>query len=112
MVNYDLNKITPRVVYEAAMTGDETALEIYREAGKAIGVGVSNVLVTVSARKVVIGGGVAAAGDLLLEPIRQAIQEHVFVMPKELVDVVPAELGTDAGIVGTALWASVHGYQN
>ncbi len=112
MVGYDLNKITPRVVYEAAMAGDEVANDIYREAGEAIGMGVANVLVAVSARKVVIGGGVAAAGDLLLEPIRRTIHEHVFVMPKEMVEVVPAELGTDAGIVGTALWASVHGYQD
>lgn len=112
MVDYDLNKITPRVVYEAAVAGDETAQEIYQRAGEAIGIGASNVLVITSARKVVIGGGVAAAGDLLLDPIRRTIQEHVFVMPKELVEVVPAELGTDAGIVGTALWASVHGYQD
>jgi len=112
MVDYDLNKITPRVVYEAALAGDKTANEIYQQAGEAIGMGVSNVLVAVGARKVVIGGGVAAAGDLLLEPIRRTIQEHVFVMPKDLVEVVPAELGNDAGIIGTALWASVHGYQD
>jgi glucokinase len=112
MVDYDLNKITPQIVYEAAIAGDEVAQDIYREAGEAIGMGAANVLVSVSARKVVIGGGVAAAGDLLLEPIRRTIREHVFVMPKELVEVVPAELGTDAGIVGTALWASVHGYQD
>jgi glucokinase len=112
MVEYDLNKITPRVVFQAAMAGDETAKEIYQQAGEAIGMGVSNMLVVVGARKVVIGGGVAAAGDLLLEPIRRTIQEHVFVMPKDLVEVVPAALGTDAGIVGTALWASVHGYQD
>ena len=112
MIGYDLNKITPQVVYEAAIAGDEIAQDIYRQAGEAIGMGAANVLVAVSPRKVVIGGGVAAAGDLLLGPIRRTIQEHVFVMPKELVEVVPAELGTDAGIVGTALWASVHGYQD
>lgn len=112
MVGYDLNKITPKVVYEAAIAGDQVANDIYQQAGEAIGFGVANVLVAVSARKVVIGGGVAAAGDLLLEPIRRTIREHVFVMPKELVEVVPAELGTDAGIVGTALWASVRGYQD
>ncbi len=76
MVEYDLNKITPQIVYEAAIAGDEVAQDIYREAGEAIGMGAANVLVSVSARKVVIGGGVAAAGDLLLEPIRRTIREH------------------------------------
>jgi glucokinase len=112
MVKYDLNKITPRVVYEAALAGDLTAQEVYRQAGEALGYGVSNVLVATGARKVVIGGGVAAAGDLLLEPIRRVIRERVFVIPKEMVEIVLAELGTEAGIVGTALWASVHGYQD
>lgn len=112
MVDYDLNKLTPRIVYEAAMAGDQAAKDIYQNAGEALGFGVVNVLVAVGARRIVIGGGVAAAGDLLLDPIRRTIQEHIFVMPKELVEVVPAQLGTEAGVVGTALWASVHGYQD
>ena len=112
MVNYDLNRITPRVVYEAALAGDAIAQEVYRQAGEALGFAVANVLLTVGARKIVIGGGVAAAGDLLLEPVRRVIRERVFMMPKEKVEIVLAELGTEAGIVGTALWASVHGYQD
>lgn len=56
-------------------------------------------------RKVVIGGGVAQAGGLLFEPIRRTVKERVFIMPVEQVEIIPAELGTYAGLVGAALWA-------
>ena len=48
-----------------------------------LGIAVRNVLVSVGPRKVVIGGGVAAAGDMLLDPIRRTIRERVTIMPVE-----------------------------
>jgi len=71
-----------------------------------LGVAVANVLVSVGPRKVVIAGGVAAAGDLLLEPIRRTIRQRVTVMPVEQVEVVQASLGSEAGVLGVALWAA------
>jgi len=105
LVDYDLNKITPEVVNRAAKEGDAIACSIYENAGFALGVAISNLLVTITPRKVVIGGGVSQAGDLLFDPIQRTIQERVFVMPKEQVQIVPAELGTYAGMIGAAAWA-------
>ena len=101
----DLNHVTTEVVAQAARDGDPFARAIFEQAGTYIGLAVSNTLLTISPRKVVIGGGVAAAGDLLLDPIRRTVRERVFLMPADRVEIVLAELGTDAGIVGAALWA-------
>lgn len=105
LVDYDLNRITPEVIYRAACDGDKIALQIYQRAGVYIGIAVSNVLVTVGPRKVVIGGGVSQVGDMLLDPIRQTVEERVFMMPKERVEIVTAQLGTKAGLIGAAVWA-------
>ena len=106
LCDYDLNKITPKMIAEAAEMGDEIANEIYQNAGAAIGTGIANTMVTIGPRKVVLSGGVAAAGELLLAPIRETIKKRVFVMPADQVEIVIGELGSDAGILGMAEWAS------
>lgn len=105
LVNYDLNRITPQVISRAALQGDEIARDIFEQAGFCLGIGITNVLVSVGPRKVVIGGGVSACGDLLLDPIRRTIKARVRVMPVEQVEVVQAGLGNNAGVIGAALWA-------
>jgi glucokinase len=54
---------------------------------------------------VVVGGGVAEAGALLLEPIRAEIRRRARVAPVDAIDVVEAQLGASAGAVGAALWS-------
>ena len=105
LVNYDMNKISPAIISQAAQEGDPIAINIYEQAGYALGVGIANVMVIVTPRRVVLAGGVIAAGELLLEPIRRTVQQRVFVMPKEQVEIVPAGLGINSGIIGSALWA-------
>jgi glucokinase len=107
MCNGDLNRITPELVAQAALAGDAVAREIYEQAGRAIGYGVSNVVIALTPRRVIIGGGVAAAGDLLLNPIRQTIRERVKVADSDAIEVVPAQLGNNAGLMGAARWAYV-----
>jgi glucokinase len=105
MVDYDLNRITPEVVFRAALSGDVVAREIYERAGRYLGVVISNVVVAVGPNKIVIGGGVSQAGELLLEPIRHTLFENVHIVPVSQVEIVLAELGINAGLIGAALWA-------
>ncbi|MGD8966543.1 MAG: ROK family protein [Anaerolineae bacterium] len=107
LVSYDLNRVTPEVICRAALDGDAVAQEIYGQAGFHIGVGVANLITIISPQMVVIGGGVAQAGDLLFDPIRRTARERVHVTPFDKVQIVPAELGTDAGLIGAAVWASL-----
>jgi glucokinase len=60
----------------------------------------------VGPRRIILGGGVSRAGDLLLEPIRRTLRERVTVMPIEQVEVVRSELGNNAGVIGVACWAA------
>ncbi len=106
LVQYDLNRVTPEVIARAAQEGDRTALEIFRRAGTYLGITVSNIITAVSPQKVIFGGGVSQAGELLLDPVRQTVRQRVHVVPVEQVDFVLACLGTQAGVVGAALWAS------
>jgi glucokinase len=106
MVDYDVNKITPSVIAEAAAQGDEIAQGILEEAGYYIGIAAANVCVSIGPRKIVIAGGVSNIGEPIIAPIRKTIQERVTVMPVEQVEVIQAQLGGNAGVIGTALWAA------
>jgi len=105
---YDLNKITPALIAKAANMGDEVANQIWEDAGHYIGTGVAAAIVTFNPTRIVISGGVAAAGELLLKPIRKTIQKRVHLVPLAEIEVVLGELGNDAGILGMAQWASLH----
>lgn len=103
---YDLNRITPELIAQAAQEGDEIAQSIYERAGFYIGIAAANVCAAIGPRRIIIAGGVAQAGDLLLEPIRRTIRERVCIMPVEQVEVVASQLGSNAGVLGVASWAA------
>jgi glucokinase len=88
---------------EAAGAGDAQALAGFAAVGRYLGIGIANLIVLFSPDRVVIGGGVAAAGDLLFRPIRQELRERVRTTSLAEVEVVPAELGTWAGSIGAAI---------
>jgi glucokinase len=107
LVDHDLNRITSQVISQAASQGDRVAIDIFAQAGEYIGIAAANVLASVGPRKVVIAGGVAMAGELLLNPIRSTVRQRVFIMPVDQVEILQAELGSNAGVMGVALWASL-----
>jgi glucokinase len=106
LCEHDLNRITPELIARAARAGDGIAQSIYEKAGFYLGIAAANICVAIGPRRIVIGGGVSQAGDLLLEPIRRCVREHVFVMPVAQVEVVLSQLGNNAGVIGVACWAA------
>ena len=88
-----------------ARNGDALALEGLAQVGRYLGIGIANLVTLVTPDLVVIGGGVAAAGDLLFDPIRAELRRRVKMTSIDEVRVVAAELGTWAGAIG----AAVHG---
>ena len=104
-VDYDLNRITPQVMAEAALAGDAVAAEIFERVGEYLGIGVANIVIAIGPQRVIIAGGVARLGELLLAPIRRTLRERVHLAPAELVEIVTAQLGGEAGLVGAAVWA-------
>jgi glucokinase len=87
----------------AARAGDRQALDGMASIGRYLGIGIANMVVVLSPDRVVIGGGIAAAGDLLLEPIRAELRRRVQTTSLDEVEVVTAELGTWAGAIGAAI---------
>ncbi|MAT45492.1 MAG: sugar kinase [Anaerolineaceae bacterium] len=108
LCEYDLNRITPELIAQAAHAGDLIAQEIFDLAGFYLGVAASSLCAGIGPRRIIIAGGVANAGDLLFKPMEKTMREKVGVMPVEQVEIVPALLGNDAGVIGTALWARQH----
>jgi glucokinase len=104
MCDYDLNRITPELITRAANAGDKIAIDIYERAGFYLGITAANVCVAVGPRRIIIAGGVAQAGALLLEPIRRTLRERVSVIPIDQVEVVTSQLGDNAGVIGVACW--------
>ena len=96
---------TAEEAVERARNGDAAALEGLRRVGRYLGIGIGNMIVVLSPDRVVIGGGIAAAGDLLLASAREEIRRRVQTTSVDEVAIVIAELGTWAGAIG----AAVHG---
>jgi glucokinase len=86
-----------------ANEGDAQAIGILREIGERLGSGIGTLVNVFDPELVVVGGGFAAAGDLILEPARAILRREAVGPAKERVQVVRAKLGTAAGIVGAAL---------
>ncbi|MFQ5812391.1 MAG: ROK family protein [Anaerolineae bacterium] len=101
LVGGDLDEITAKVVNQAAQAGDPTAIELFRQAGFYIGVGIVNLLHLFNPSLIVIGGSVTKAGDLLFEPIRATVRERAMASYYwENTPIVPATLGDDVGLLG------------
>jgi glucokinase len=96
----------PAEVVDAALAGDERACAAFAEAGRWLGVGISIVVMTLNPERVVIGGGMATAGELILGPAREEAGHRLTVPPLGLTEVVAAELGREAGSIGAALWGA------
>jgi glucokinase len=91
---------------EAARAGDAAALAAFAQAGEYVGRVLAGAIVLLWPERVVVGGGVAEAGELLLEPIRAEIRRRACVAPVDAIAVVAAQLGSRAGAVGAALWSA------
>jgi glucokinase len=97
--------LTGERVVRAAMEKDELALSVLKETGRILGGAIASVVNLLNVEVVVLGGGVMAAGDLILEPIREETRKGTVKACFECCRVVAAELGQDAGIIGAALLA-------
>lgn len=92
-------------VFDAAREGDALALEIVDRVGYYLGLSAANLGVSTDPEQFIFGGGVAYAGDILIEAIRKHYEKYAFASVKETPFVL-ATLGNDAGIIGGAYLAT------
>ena len=86
-----------------ARAGDARATAGLAEVGRYLGIGIANMVTVISPDRVVIGGGISAAADLLLGPIREELRRRVHTTSLDETEIVTAELGTWAGAIGAAI---------
>jgi glucokinase len=98
------DEVDGRLVTSAALAGDGIAVEVVATIGRRLGVALSSLANVFEPEVIVIGGGVSAAGELLLEPAREQLRSRAL-PPMNETPVVAAALGPDAGMVGAAVMA-------
>lgn len=98
-------EITGALATELAHDGDAAARDVVTLIGERLGIGIASLVNIFNPEVVVVGGGVIAAGDLLLEPARQVVRERALAPSRDLVRVVPARFGAESGMLGAALLA-------
>jgi len=94
--------LTTRHCFELAAAGDATAVRFFAEVGRRLGQATASLVNILAPERVIIGGGVAQAGDLVLQPCRDMVAHHVLSAEGRSTPVVPAELGPHAASMGAA----------
>lgn len=94
--------VSAAAVAEAARAGDPVAVASFERAAQALAAGIAATATLVEIDVAVIGGGVGKAGDILFTPLRAALKTYATLSFVQHLEVVPAQMGTDAGLVGAA----------
>jgi glucokinase len=92
-------------LFRAAAAGDAVAAAAFEETGRWLGIALANVVHILAPEAIAIGGGVAGAGDLILEPARATMRGCVMDATMASARIVPAELGNRASVIGVSLLA-------
>ena len=98
----DGEEVTAKIVFDLAKEGDDLALIVYRNFSRYLGVACANIGSILNPSTIVIGGGVSATGDFLLQGVQKIYDENSFPQVRATTKLALATLGNDAGVIGAA----------
>ena len=98
----DGEEVTAKDVFDLAKEGDDLALIVYRHFSNYLGVACANIAAVLNPAYIILGGGVSAAGEFLLDGVRNVFADNSFPQIKESTQIVLATRGNDAGVLGAA----------
>jgi len=98
----ELNQLNPRILHEAARDGDETAQRLLAWAGHKLGCALGSAVNLLDIRTIVVGGGVSAAGDFILDPARETLPKYVVPGLRDNLQSLQEKLGNEANLLGAA----------
>lgn len=98
----DSSMISALSLYRCARRGDRLARDLFQEAGRYLGVGIVNIIHTLNPDKIIIGGAVANAGELIFRPMRREVARRAFKSALPFSRITRARLGELAGVIGAA----------
>jgi glucokinase len=97
--------ISAASIHTAAMQGNETAKAVFEETGRYLGMTCANLINLLNLQAIVVGGGVMASGDLLLNAARDEVRRRAFPASAQDCPIVQSQLWPDAGVIGAAMLA-------
>ena len=100
--------LTAESIYQAACAGNNTAALAFEVTGQFLGIACANLINLLNLEKIVIGGGVIASGDLLLDAARAEVQRRAFEPAARICPIVQSQLWPNAGLIGAAMLARDH----
>jgi len=103
-------KLTAKMVSDAAIKGDQIAIEAFEFTGKVLGLKLAEAVAMFSPEAIFIFGGLAKAGELIIEPTKRYMEECVFPIFRNKVKIIPSELeGKNAAVLGAAalIWQNI-----
>jgi glucokinase len=100
---YDVDKIDSKIVYECATKGDKIAQDVYQFTGKVLGLALANFVMFSSPEAIILFGGLTKAGDLILKPTQESMEENLIQVFKNKVRILVSHLKeSDAAILGAS----------
>lgn len=102
LADRDLSKITPKIIAMAAKKKDKIALEILDFMSECLAIAFAGIIYTLQPQAIIIGGGVAKSGKLLFKPLKKHLKERLSPLFFKLIKILPAKLGPEAGVIGSA----------
>jgi len=96
----DINRVSAKMVADAARNGDELASNVFNRAMDYIGIGISNLINIFNPELVTIGGGVSQAGDIFFNNIRESVDRNIMQPTSRKVEILPVAFGENAALMG------------
>jgi len=101
-----LNEITSKSIADAALEGDQLALDIFDFTAEKLGFSLANTVAISSPKLIVLFGGLAQSGDLIIKPTKKYMEDYLLNIYRNKVDIVPSKLkASDAAILGASALA-------
>ncbi|UOF91541.1 ROK family transcriptional regulator [Fodinisporobacter ferrooxydans] len=102
LVQERLEGLTGAMIHQAALQGDRLAIRVLADTGRYLGISIAQLIHILNPELIIVGGGVAKAGDFLFEPLRKTVEKHSLKLPFANTPIVPAALGEKATAIGAA----------
>jgi glucokinase len=105
LLDMDRDKLGSKKIRKAAQAGDQHAMAAWKNWTSDLSIGLANIIAFVNPETIALGGGVSSAADFMLDAVRGRVDELTTMVPKGTTKIVVAQLGNDAGYVGSATMA-------
>ena len=96
----------PHLLAQYAHNGDQIAIDLFRDFAEKLATLVMNLMYALVPEAIIIGGGLANAGELLFAPLRESLKAQLFPVHYQALNILPAHFGTEAGLIGAGLMAA------